>query len=91
MKTQRLLIATAMIEVGTGLALVLSPSVPVALLLGVSLDTPGGLVVGRIAGAALLSLGVACWLARNDALSGAARGVIAEMLLYNAGAVAVLV
>ena len=38
-----------------------------------------------------LSLGVACWLARNDALSGAARGVIAAMLLYNAGAVAVLV
>jgi hypothetical protein len=79
------------VETATGLALVLSPSVPVSLLLGVSRDTPGGLVVGRIAGAALLSVGVASGLARNDALTRAARGVIAEMLLYNAGAVAVLV
>ena len=82
---------TATTEAATGLALAILPGAPVSLLLGTSLDAPGGLVVARIAGAALLSLGVACWLARNDALSGAGRGVIAAMLLYNAGAVSVLV
>ena len=91
MKSKQLLVVTATTEAATGLALAILPGAPVSLLLGTSLDAPGGLVVARIAGAALLSLGVACWLARNDALSAAARGVIAAMLLYNAGAVSVLV
>jgi hypothetical protein len=86
-----LLIVTAAIEAATGLALVLSPSVPVSMLLGASLDSPAGMVTARVAGAALLSLGVACWLARDDGRSRAATGLIAAMLLYNAGAVAVLV
>lgn len=88
MKT--LLIVTAMIEAATGLALVASPSVPISLLLGGSLDTPSALVVARVAGAALLSLGVACWLARNDESSRAAAGLVTAMTLYNAAAVAVL-
>ena len=85
-----LLIVTAVIEAGTGLALAMSPSAPVAMLLGSSLDTPTGLVVGRVAGAALLSLGIACWLARNDEQSRAATGLIVAMLLYNVATVLVL-
>jgi hypothetical protein len=91
MKSKQLLVVTAAAEAATGLALAILPDLTVSLLLGAPLDSPGGLVVARVAGAALLSLGVACWLARNDALSGTARGLIAAMLLYNAGAAAVLI
>ena len=70
--------------------LLVSPTLVVAFLLGASLDAPAALIVGRIAGAALLSLGVACWLARDDGLSLALRALIAAMLLYNCAAAAVL-
>ena len=86
-----LLIVTAGIEAATGVALLLSPPLVAALLLGGSLDTPAALVVARMTGAALLSLGTACWLARNDQQSRAATGLIAALLLYNTAAVAVLV
>ena len=86
-----LLIISSVIEAAIGLALVLSPSVPVSLLLGASLDAPAALVAARIAGAALLSLALGCWLARNDAPSRAARGLITALLVYTAAAVVVLV
>ena len=86
-----LLTVTAGAEAATGLALLASPSLLASLLLGATLDTPSGLVVARVAGAALLALGTACWLARNDLQSRAAQGLIAALLLYNAAAIAVLV
>jgi hypothetical protein len=85
-----LLIVTAAAETATGLALLGMPSLVVSLLLGGSLDTPAALVVARMTGAALLSLGVACWLARNDEKSRAAVGVVKAILLYNIAAVSVL-
>jgi hypothetical protein len=87
---KNLLTVTAGIEAATGLALLGLPSLVVSLLLGGSLDTPAALVVARVTGAALLSLGVACWLARNDEKSRAAVGVVTAMLMYNVAAVAVL-
>jgi hypothetical protein len=87
---KKLLIVTALLETATGLALLLSPPLVAAALLGASLDAPAALVVGRMAGAALLSLGGACWLARNDGPNRALRGLVAAMLLYNCAAVAVL-
>ena len=90
MVATKLLIVTALLETATGLALLLSPSLVAAVLLGASLDAPAALVVGRMAGAALLSLGGACWLARNDGPNRALRGLVAAMLLYNCAAVVVL-
>src|SRR3972149_4758958 len=72
--TRVLLIMTALLETVTGVALLTSPSVPASLLLGASLDSTPGLTVARVAGAALLSLGLACWLARDDGQGQAGRG-----------------
>jgi hypothetical protein len=78
---------TPAIEAGAGLALGFFPSAAVAMLLGTGLDTSAAVTLGRLAGAALLALGVACWLARNDAGSGAATGLVTGMLVYNAAVV----
>jgi len=85
-----LLTLTAVIETGTGLVMVMSPSLLATLLLGSSLDTPAAMTIGRVAGAALITLGVACWLARKDTRSRAATGLVAAMLLYNLAAVSIL-
>ncbi len=90
MRAKPLFIVTAVVEVVTGVALAIAPSVPVALLLGSPLSTTVGITIGRVAGAALFSLGAACWLARNDEHSSAATGLIVSMLLYNSAAVALL-
>ena len=86
-----LLTVFALVEVGAGLLLVVSPSVLTTVLFGTTLDTPTALITGRVAGIALLSLVAACWLARNDAQSDWATGMVAGMLLYNAGVVATLI
>jgi hypothetical protein len=85
-----LLILTALIEAGTGLGLLAAPSVLAQLLLGAPLDAPAALTVARVAGAGLLALGIACWLAAHDTFSCAARGVVSAMAVYNLGAVLIL-
>ena len=87
---KRLLIVTAVIELGVGVALLCLPSATVTLLLGSGLDTPAAVALGRVAGAALFALGVACWLTQYDVQSCAARGLVSAMVLYNLGAVVVL-
>src|SRR5437870_12139300 len=86
----RLLKLTAIIEPATGLGLMAVPSVVVRLLLGSPLDTSAAVMLARVAGAALLALGVACWLARDDTQSRAARGLVVAMLIYNIAATALL-
>jgi hypothetical protein len=81
----RFLAVTATIEAGAGLGLVALPDVVVRLLLGA--DISGAAIpLGRVAGLALLALGLASWLTRGQAASA----LISAMLLYNCGVAAVL-
>lgn len=73
----------AFVEVAAGLALALAPGFSVQLLLGTSLDSPAALVITRMTGIALCSLGIACWLAHKDGQSRAGMGLIGSMLFYN--------
>jgi len=82
---------TAIVEAAAGLTLLLMPTFAASMLLGVPLDTPGGLVTARIAGAALIALAAACWQTRNGERGSAATGVVEAMLLYNFAATVVLV
>ena len=81
MKT--LLSVTALLEAATGFALAASPSLLVSLLIGSPLDARSGSLVGRLAGVALLTLGLVCWLARNDQQSSVTAGPVVAMLFYN--------
>jgi hypothetical protein len=85
----RLLQITAIIEGLTGLGLIAVPSLIVHLLLNTHISG-AAVPLGRVAGVALLSLGVACWYASQDVPSRAARGVVSAMTVYNVGAVLVL-
>lgn len=87
---KRLLTLTAIIEAVTGIGLLAAPSALARLLLGAPLDAPAALTVARVAGVALLALGVACWLASSNTPGCAARGVVSAMVIYNLGAVLVL-
>ena len=87
---KRLLTISTVIEVPTGLALLAAPVVVVQLLLGSTLDTSAAVLLGRVAGVALFALGLACWLARDDTHSRAARGLVTAMLLYNVAVASLL-
>ncbi len=81
---------TAVIELGAGLALLSFAPAFAELLLGSPLESSIAIIVARVGGAGLLSLSIACWLARDDGQSRAARGLAAAVLLYNTLAVGVL-
>ena len=74
-----LLSVAAAIEAATGLALIIYPQAVASLLLGADLGT-AGIAVGRVAGIALLSLGLVCWMSRKVANESAA---LVAILTYN--------
>jgi hypothetical protein len=88
---KQLLSVTGAAEAATGLVLAVASSMLTELLLGSAPGTAAGVTLGRVAGAAILALGVVCWLARDDAAGRAATGLVAVMLLYNVAVVAILV
>jgi len=78
----------AIFEGITGLSLLTIPASIVSLLLDVSITEPVGIIVSRLAGVALLSIAIACWMYRNKS---DANGIITSMLFYNIAAPALLV
>jgi hypothetical protein len=87
----KLLGVTAIVELTTAAALLAVPSPVVRLLLGVGLDSPAANVVARIAGAALLSIGLTCWLARSSPDGASHNGQVAGLLAYNVAVTSLLV
>ena len=90
MKLHTIFAVMAAVEASAGAARAIAPGTTTSLLLGTELDAPAALVVLRMAGAALFSLGIVCWNARTDGASPAGRGVLAAMLFYNAAVAALL-
>ena len=87
--TTQFFMATAVMEAAAGLALLLTPTLVITrLLTGPVTNTH--VALGRLAGAALLSLGAACWWARADAGSAASRALVVGMSVYNAAVIAIV-
>jgi ABC-type cobalamin transport system permease subunit len=78
---------TAIIEGLIGLALAFVPSAVTAALLGNPLTDPAALLLARLAGVALISLAIACWLSRNHTHTV----MMKAMLTYNCSAIILLV
>jgi hypothetical protein len=76
----RLLGLAAVIEAATGLALIIHPPLLSHLLLGEGVSG-AGMALGRVAGFALLSLGLACWPGLDSA--GANTQAARALLTYN--------
>ena len=91
MHGKHLLIVTAFSEAATGLVLLCLPGFAFSLLLGIDTPATEATLVGRIAGAALLAFGMACWSARRDEGRVSRRELLAAKLIYDTAAAALLV
>jgi hypothetical protein len=78
MNTRRLMMLSAAIEATTGLSIIALPGVVGHLLLGAEL-TDSGIAVARLAGIALLCLGLACWPMGD----GATQPTVQALFSYN--------
>jgi hypothetical protein len=85
-----LLLITAFVEAATGLCLLFLPAVLFAILFGLDPATADTIFVGRIAGVALLAVGIASWLARTATSTPAQRGLLTGLLIYNMAAAMLL-
>ena len=81
---------TALVEAATGLCLLIVPAVLFIVLLGLDHATVDAIFVGRLAGAALLAIGIASWTARIDTRTPTQIGLLTGILVYNAAATLLL-
>ena len=83
MRSTALMTVTAFVETATGLLLLIWPALIFALLFGWRQVAPDTLLIGRVAGAGVISIGVASWPARRDTRTPGELGVLAGVLTYN--------
>ena len=88
-ETRLLILVCAVLETGTGLALLTLPRFVVRVLLSTQL-LGAGVATSRLCGVALLSLGLACWPQSEPPLHRMDRRAIRALLVYNASATAYL-
>lgn len=81
-----LLTVIAVVEAATGVALLTAPILVTQMLLGAEI-TGAAIPLGRVAGAGLLSLGLACWAARSDPAS---KNLLPAVSFYNIAAALIL-
>jgi len=91
MNTTPLLRAIAVVELGASIGLLLVPSRVAELLVGQALGAGAPLVVGRVAGAALLALVLACWRETASRRPGPPAALLTGLLAYNVIVALVLV
>jgi hypothetical protein len=77
----KVLTFAAVVEIGTGIGLLLAPTLVVGLLLGGGVSEMG-LLLARALGITLLALALACWPRRQNPETGS--GALRGMLVYNA-------
>lgn len=85
-----LLLVTVAVEAAAGGALLVAPAQSTALVLGGADASSPPFVMERILGAALLSIAVACWIARADRGDRLGRPLVAGLLIYNVAVPALL-
>ena len=78
---RKILYFTSVVEIGTGLVLVINPAIVVSLLLGAEVSGVG-IALGMCFGIALLALGLACWPREPNVQRGSP--AFWGMLVYNA-------
>jgi hypothetical protein len=75
-----LLYVAAAAEAATGLTLLIYPQAIIRWLFGAAV-AGAGIAVGRVAGVALISFALGCWMGRHEANGGTS--ALAAMLTYN--------
>jgi uncharacterized membrane protein HdeD (DUF308 family) len=80
--TRSFLLVTGIIEILTGLVLLLLPNSPLALLPGIAQPTVEAHLLARLTGAALLAIGVTCALVQVDTSGASWRGVVVGALIW---------
>jgi hypothetical protein len=83
-----LLTITALLEGVTGLTLAIVPSLVVSMLLGTLLTDVSAIILGRLAGAVLIAIAIACWLSKGYTQSLV---MVKVMLVYNVLAITLFV